>query len=296
MPRLPPAFRAIGHVCRDLQPGGGWQLGGAAYYAAATARRLGVERVGVLTSGPDDLMEALRAALPEVAVLAVPSERATCYENIYTPAGRRQYLRARAADLDASHLPAGWRAPRIALLAPLNQELAPSLAAVFAGALVGCAAQGWLRAWDEEGLISPTAFTGAIPPAVRALALSYEDLGLAAEEAIERVQERLSGWTRTVPLVVMTRGPEGALVLSQDEEPRSVAGYPARAVEPTGAGDVFATAFLIELAATDDAGRAADFANRVAALSTEQSGIAGIPTRAEVAARFGSSSPRPATL
>lgn len=282
-------FLAIGHVSRDMQPDGGWRLGGAVYYAAVTARRLGVERVGILTSGPDDLVAALRAALPDMAVVAVPSERATCYENIYTPAGRRQYLRSRAADLDESHLPDDWRSPRIALLAPLNQELSPSLAAAFPDALVGCAAQGWLRAWDEDGLVSPADLTGAIPPGVRALVLSHEDLGLSDSGPIERMQERLAPWTRAVSLVVMTCGPEGALVLSRDEEPRRVAGYAARVVDPTGAGDVFATAFLVELAATSDASRAADFANRVAALSIEQSGVAGIPARAEVAKRFESS-------
>lgn len=283
---MPLDFLAIGHACRDVQPDGGWRLGGAVYYAAATARRLGVERVGILTSGPDDLIAALRAALPDVAVAAVPSERATCYENIYTPTGRRQYLRARAADLDESHLPPDWRGPRVALLAPLNQEVAPSLAAAFAGALVGCAAQGWLRAWDEDGLVSPASFTGAVPSAVRVLALSLEDLGLGADDPFSRIQERLAQWTRTIPLVLMTRGPEGALVLRGDDEPIAFAGYPARVVDPTGAGDVFATAFLVELAATGDMRHAVDFANRVAALSTEQNGVAGIPTRAEVAERF----------
>ena len=293
---MPLEFLAIGHVCRDVEPDGGWRLGGAVYYAAATACRLGIEQVGILTSGPDDLIEALRAALPDVAAVAVPSQRATCYENIYTPTGRRQYLRARAADLAESHLPAEWRSPRIALLAPLNQELSPSLAAAFAGALVGCAAQGWLRAWDEEGLVSPAAFSGAIPSDARVLTLSQEDLGLGADVPLSLIQERLAQWTRTIPLVVMTRGPEGALALRGDDEPIAFPGYPARVVDPTGAGDVFATAFLVELAATGDVRRAADFANRVAALSTERTGIAGIPTRAEVAARFGSSSPRPATL
>lgn len=285
---MPLEFLAIGHVCRDLQPGGGWRLGGAVYYAAATARRLGARRVGALTSGPEDLIEALRAALPDVAVVAVPSERATCYENTYTRAGRRQYLRSRAAGLDESHIPAEWLDARIALLAPLNQELAPSLAGAFVGSLVGCAAQGWLRAWDDEGLVSHAPFTGVLPPAVRAVALSHEDLGLAADDPLVRVQERLAPWTKTVSHVVVTRGPEGALLLSEGEEPRPVAGYSAHPADPTGAGDVFATAFLIELAAMPDALRAADFASRVAALSTEQIGIAGIPTRTEVAERFGS--------
>ena len=284
-----PDFLAVGHVARDLLPNGGWQLGGAVYYAAAAARRLGVQRIGVLTSGSAEIVEALRAALPGVEVVAVPSERATCYENTYTPAGRRQYLRARAADMDATHIPPGWRHPRIALLAPLNQEVAGTLASAFPGALVAGAAQGWLRAWDADGLVSPTDFTqaGDILPHLRALLLSLEDLGVAADTAVPLIHERLSAWTRMAPHVVVTRGPQGALLLRDGEPPEVIAGYPAHVVDPTGAGDVFAAAFLIELAETGDASHAADFACRVAALSIEETGIAGIPTRAEVAARFG---------
>lgn len=281
-------FLTIGHVTRDLPPGGGWQLGGAVYYAAATARRLGVERVGVLTSGPEDVVDTLRAALPDVAVVAVPAERATCYENIYTPAGRRQYLRARAADLDVTHIPSDWRTPGIALLAPLNQELAPSMAAAFPGALVAGAAQGWLRAWDDDGLITPTEFTeaGAVLPRLRALFLSHEDIGLDPDATIPTAHKRLADWARLVPLVVMTRGARGALLFQERRERTLFPGYPANTLDPTGAGDVFAAAFLVELSATGDVCHAADFANRVAALSIERVGVAGIPTRAQVAERF----------
>jgi sugar/nucleoside kinase (ribokinase family) len=58
-------------------------------------------------------------------------------------------------------------------------------------------------------------------------------------------------------------------------------------VDPTGAGDVFAAAFLCHLHASGNPREAADFANRVAACSVEKIGFASIPTRAEVVDRFG---------
>ena len=59
---------------------------------------------------------------------------------------------------------------------------------------------------------------------------------------------------------------------------------PAVEVDPTGAGDVFATAFLVRYAETSDPQVAARFANVVASMSVEAPGQAGIPLRATVEA------------
>ncbi|MGH7348973.1 MAG: hypothetical protein ACREI6_03075, partial [Candidatus Rokuibacteriota bacterium] len=68
-------FVAVGHVTLD-QTTGGTRPGGAAYYAAVTALRLGL-RVGLLTSfGPD----FPRAAIPSaISVVNVASERTTSF-------------------------------------------------------------------------------------------------------------------------------------------------------------------------------------------------------------------------
>jgi 1D-myo-inositol 3-kinase len=62
---------------------------------------------------------------------------------------------------------------------------------------------------------------------------------------------------------------------------------PAQQVDPTGAGDVFAAAFLIRMAETRDATEAAAFANVVASFSVEGPGVAGIPWRSRVEAYLG---------
>ncbi|MBV9020383.1 MAG: carbohydrate kinase family protein, partial [Ktedonobacteraceae bacterium] len=62
--------------------------------------------------------------------------------------------------------------------------------------------------------------------------------------------------------------------------------YTSHEIDPTGAGDVFATAFLIHLYWHRDAEQAMNFANCVASFSIEQQGIQGIPTLEMVQARL----------
>ncbi len=292
-----PGFLAIGHATRDLLPGGGWRLGGTVTFAALTAQRLGMRQVSVVTSGPEDVLAALREALPGIAIAGVSAAEATTYENIYTPAGRRQYLRGRATPLSLDDVPAAWRSARVALLAPLAHEVEPELATAFPEALVAATPQGWLRRFGPDGLVrsGPLDVVDRLPSNLRALILSIEDLNAPGVDSVEAgdagwldaALEQARRWTERVQLVVITLGPEGAVLLTAGAPDERMAGYPIAEVDPTGAGDVFAAAFLCELEATGDARASVDFANKVAALSVEGVGWGRIPTRAEVAARFG---------
>jgi sugar/nucleoside kinase (ribokinase family) len=260
-------------------------------FAALTAQRLGMGRVGVVTSGPEDVLAALRAALPGVEVAAVPADVATTYENLYTPGGRRQYLRGRAAPLGPDDVPAAWQSTEVVLLAPLAHEVDPALAGLCkgAGALVGATPQGWLRRFGVDGRVTagPLELEVAerLLPHMEALVLSAEDLPMGDVET-ESIAAQVAPWAERVPYVVVTLGEAGALLFERGRPAERVAGYTAAEVDLTGAGDVFAAAFLCELRATGQARAAADFANRVAALSVEGAGATSIPTRAEVAARF----------
>jgi sugar/nucleoside kinase (ribokinase family) len=57
-------------------------------------------------------------------------------------------------------------------------------------------------------------------------------------------------------------------------------------LDPTGAGDVFAAAFLVHLSRHGDPRQAVDFANCVASLSIQHVGIEGIPTMEMVTERL----------
>lgn len=289
----PPDLLLIGAATRDLQPDGGWRLGGTVVFAALTAARLGL-RAAIVTSGPPDVLRALAAAAPEVAVAAIPAPDATTFENVYDAAGhRRQYLRGRAAPLTLDAVPVAWRAAPLVLLAPLAQEVDPELPASLARGTqsrLAATPQGWLRQWDASGLVRTGAWESAarVLPALSALILSWEDLvapdALPGDEASHRAEEWLRAWSQMVPFVVITRGARGADLLTSTGCERFPA-YPVRQVDPTGAGDVFAAAFLCALHASGDPRRAMDFANCAASLAVKGEGTAGIPTRAQVERR-----------
>ena len=288
---MAPEFVVIGPAARDLLPAGGWRLGGTVAFAALTAARLGL-RAGIVTAAPPDVLEALAAAVPGVELATVPCATATTFENLYDAAGhRRQFLRGQAPVLDLDAVPEAWRAAPLVLLAPLAQDVASGLAAGFPGACVAATPQGWLRAWDETGRVRASAWAdaGRVLPHLTALILSWEDLVPSVEAtnpvAAQRAEHQLATWAEAVPQLVVTRGADGAELRTQGGLERFPA-YSVRQVDPTGAGDVFAAAYLCHLHVTGDPRRAMEYANCAASFAVEREGTAGIPTPAAIQGRL----------
>lgn len=272
-------FLAIGHIAKDIIPGG-YTIGGTVTYAAVTAHRLGYE-AAILTRSSTDLI--LPSDLDGINVKRLPSSVSTTFENIYQGDTRVQYLHARADDLRVKDLPKEWRAPSIVLLGPLAGEVDPAFVRAFApGTIIGVTPQGWMRSWDAQGKVSPVAWRQAIDilPHANALILSEQD--------IRGFEEQLQSYVTLTSLTVVTRGPHGARVYRRGQRPFDSPAFPTTEVDPTGAGDVFAAAFLIRLSETNDVQTAARFANCVASFSIEAMGVRGIPTRAQVEARLDS--------
>ncbi len=290
----PPDFLVIGHVTKDLRPDGSYTIGGSATFAALTAQRLGLS-AGIVTSASPDLLARLPEEVPGVAIAATPSLESTTFENIYEGGRRRQYLRGRAAPLELRAVPQAWRQARIVLLGPLAQEIPPAFATAFPGALLGATPQGWLRRWDDTGLVSPTSWASAddILPHLHALILSREDLiAHQGSDHHEHVEALLNTWAKLVPMLVLTAGAQGA-TLHSNGRARHFRAFPATEVDPTGAGDVFAAAFLIQYALAQDAHAAMRFANCVASFAVEQPGTTGIPTPQQIATRLRSTRASP---
>jgi sugar/nucleoside kinase (ribokinase family) len=85
---------------------------------------------------------------------------------------------------------------------------------------------------------------------------------------------------------VETCGPEGANLWRSGIKARSFPGYPANEVDPTGAGDVFAAAFVYRYARGADAEEAGRFAHAAASLAVQAEGVEGIGDRAAVEAQM----------
>jgi sugar/nucleoside kinase (ribokinase family) len=286
--RVTPDALIVGHLTRDLVADG-WRLGGPALYAARTASLRGL-RVAVVTSASTEVADAARRALPGVALRVIAATDSTTFENLYHEESRRQFLRALAAPLRARDIPRAWRAAPLALLAPVAQEFDPAIAGALRCATLGVAPQGWLRAWDEQGRVRPAHLSAAatdLLSSCSALVLSRDDLTGpdAAPDALAQAEHTLRDWAERTRCLVVTRGRDGA-DLWRNGQAVSFPAFPAREVDPTGAGDVFAMTFLCALAAGATPEMAMVEANQVAALSVEGAGMTAIPTPDATGARF----------
>lgn len=284
-----PNFLTLGHVARDLHPDGSFSLGGTVSFAALTASRLGM-MAGVVTSAAPDFLAFLPPLLSDIALHASPSIETTTFVNSYHDGFRTQYLRARAETLTPDDLPEQWKSSSIVLLGPLAQEIPLPLIECFQrrpGAIIAATPQGWLRRWDADGRVWPTPWRDAerVLPLLDVLILSHDDLLPFANGKRDEADALLAQWSQRVPLLVATDGRHGATLFQQGATQRFPA-YSVQEVDPTGAGDVFAAAFLVSLAHQHTPEQAANFANCVASFSIEQSGVQGIPTMAMVEKRL----------
>lgn len=255
-------YLVIGHISVDVTPSG-YQAGGTVVYSARTAQAIGC-RTAVLTSTTPDFN--LEATFPGIFVRNIPSKQPTKFENIYTDAGRQQKIHSVANILHVDDVPKEWQRAAIVHLGPIANEIDPAMVKLFSNSLVGLTPQGWFRQWNGNGRVQAQDWpesTEVIPYAA-AVILSMEDIpGRITLDHIRHLS----------PLVVLTQQSGGCTVFFRDES-RHVPAPPAHEVNPTGAGDIFATSFLIRLYQTKgNPWEAAAFANRLAACSVAHNGL-----------------------
>jgi 1D-myo-inositol 3-kinase len=273
----------IGHVTRDLltsDPRGPYRVGGTVSFAAVTALRLGRKPTVISRADPEmDLSELP----PGIDLHILPSPTTTTFANIYTANGRIQYCFTPAPIITADDIPLAYRRPRAVLLGPLVNEIGPDIASLFHNPTqVVAGPQGWMRRWDEKGRVfsKPWDTANEILPHLNVLVLSQED--------IDYDLARLDPFFDHIAMIVLTEYRDGSTLYLRNAD-RSISKVkipprPAKEVDPTGAGDIFATAFMIRLQETNDPIQAARFANITASYGVEAEGVAGVPTRAQVVA------------
>jgi sugar/nucleoside kinase (ribokinase family) len=264
-------FLVVGHVCKDLTREG-YQLGGTVLYSALTAKSLG-RNVAVITSAGPDLN--LREILKDIEVVCLPSPGTTTFRNVYQGKERQQFIYDVARKIATEDVPPAWRKVPVVHLGPVAGEIGVDLARQFSSSLVGVTPQGWLRRRDEEGRVFPSRWVEADR------LLSLVDVLIVSEDDLRGKAEALGRQLDVPRMTVVTKGASGATLHYQGR----VFEYPARdtiCVDPTGAGDIFAAAFLVRLAETDDPHQATRFANVAASLSVERVGIGSVPNRAQI--------------
>ena len=268
-----PDYLVIGHVTRDLQPDGGALLGGTALYAAITASQLG-RRVAILTAGAVE--DEVRAQLPDADLLWQPGDVTTTFFNRYVDGQRFQRAPVRAAVLDLTRLPDAWRGAAVVHLGPVAREIAPASLTTLAPAWLCATPQGWLRHWGPDGAVAlaapgAAAFADAL---IRALVVSEGEEESHAATLIAQTRARGG-------VAAITRGAVGSTLLWRDQT-MEIPAFPVEEIDPTGAGDVYAAALFIRLAAGDPPPLAAVYASAAAALSVTGPGVSAIPDHAAI--------------
>ncbi len=275
---MPSTFLSVGHFCYDVTPGG-HIIGGSAAYATMTARNLGSRARAVTSVGPD--FERQNALLKDIETHYHQARETTIFENQYDEHGNRQQsIAGLAMNLGPEHIPPEWRRPDIVYLCPISGEVDADVIHAFSDeTLIGLTPQGWMRQWDDDGRVFPKRWENAedILPHTHILILSDEDLGIYPDE--------LEKYIKLTPIVVLTRGARDAQLFENGNVIKFPA-YPINEIDPTGAGDVFATAFLINYCRTRSVEHALNFAHCVASFAVEGIGTSNIPTFKQVMSRL----------
>lgn len=261
-------------MTEDRAPGGGWVPGGPSLYAARMAQALGA-RVTLLTTLSPSFD---RSCLEGIEVTAFPAETLPRYANAYDPAGNRTQLLLNGGErLDLDDVSFAVM-PDVVIIAPAYHEFTspPAIPARF----VALDLQGPLRSVEGEVVRSHAEPRKVVDEFVREgdyVFFSEEDTPDA--EGLARYAAN-SGAT-----VILTRGYKGATVFVEGEE-RHLEALLADSVDPTGAGDCFATAFMLRLAETGSLDEACAFGLAAGALAVGALGLAGVASRQQIEQRL----------
>ena len=237
----------IGHLSRDVVAGGEPRIGGGPWHAARALRALGENAVLLAKCGEPERRRFRHelATTGLVTSLSLGGET-TAFSMSYDEQGVRTMI------VEAVGEP--WRASEVPpeLLHGIEWlQVVPLLSSDFDADTLEQLARGRRILLDGQGLVRVPK-TGPLtldadydPDVLRHVAILK--LGDDEARAIVGDAELESLASLGVPEVIVTFGLEGSLVLARETATR----VPARAVhvDPTGAGDAFAAAYLVARAA-----------------------------------------------
>lgn len=251
--------------------------GGTALYAARLCDALEVTAHVLHTGEVEEALGLLDAHQSH----RLGSSTLTLRHDVANGQREQSLLQPALHTLTPDDVPEGWPRPLTLILGPLLSEDVDVVAFVdeFPEAQVGIIAQGLQRAVLPDGRIAhraqpSSALIDAARPNVSVF-LSDEEVRLWPVGAIEHLAVRAGR-------VVVTHGAKGATVYDRLGS-RLISPVEAVEVDATGAGDVFAAAFILTIRAGEEfAGR---FAAASAAAAVEVQGPGALPSLREILRR-----------
>ena len=273
-----PEFLALGHLSFDVHVDAAGSRsepvpGGAVSYTALTASALGLTPVTMISAAADDYPRSLLEPLSASTIL--PSPATTIFEDNYDLGYRQQRLMQMAEKLtrvdDAE--PHQRNRPKVLMVCPLLDEVPLDCRHWFEPEFSCLIPQGWFRTLDETGLV------GHREPSVSQIAGPWDVIVLSVDEARTSRNHRL--WREICDILVVTQGERGAIVYQGERETAIPALQTANAIDTTGAGDIWATAFCVRYRETRDVHESGNFAAAAAAICVSRQGLKGVPVDRE---------------
>ena len=254
-------------------------IGGTVWYAALLMVRL-MRPVAVVGCGDTLLKRRFEEHGVNVRNFSVNGP-VTHFKNDYTGGERRQYAKS-GARLHISAIPPEVFEATALLVGPVLQEIDPAILTVSRKGLAMLDAQGLLRHLTAENRVIER-----LGPDAETAICHCDILKVDAREAqlitstgdIDMALERMH---RMGPkITIITQGAKGARIydgtrLIQVSAPK------VTVVDSTGAGDVFAAAFLARYLDCSDPIAAGRFAVAAATLSTRGFGASGLPSQRDI--------------
>jgi sugar/nucleoside kinase (ribokinase family) len=279
----PPQMLAIGPYATDVIADERRQ-GGAVAYAARAARSFGMT-LAILTIGDPD---SLPSAFDGHDVTVVPDNTLTFEHTNQGDDRELTVVSQPSRALDASDLPEGWAKAETVMLMPLvPQDDCKSFADIASDGRRALLGQGLQRALTSSSRVIDRSRPSA--DLVRTFSRNVT-VFLSEQETSAWTYEEMTLAIGRNARVVITRGAAGSDIYGGGHDPIHIDATPAEPVDTNGAGDVFATAFMIALARGDDDETAGRLASAYAAASVENVGAAELPPLTAIEARIGTTS------
>jgi sugar/nucleoside kinase (ribokinase family) len=270
-------YATVGHVTLDMLPDGSRRAGGAAFYSALQAARLGLRALIVTRGVAREIEELLAPYSHELELRVLPGEHTTTLRTSGAGAARSQRVLAWGGpiaedlQLDSS----------ILHLAPVARETPTRWRGH--SPFVGLTPQGLLRRWAAaDGRIALSAASPASEPVAdscNAVVVSeHERAGCSA-----LIARALSAGA----VVAVTHGAAPSTLLLPDGRALALDVPPIdHPCDDLGAGDVFAAALFVALADGRPPAHAVAFATAAAAVRMQGHGAGAIGDRSAIDARL----------
>ena len=262
---------SIGNITKDIienDSGNYFEIGGSSFYASRVCEELNLKS-GIISSLSKDL--PLKTLLPYTEFFSQLGNSTTTFVNSYRNDIRIQRVLSEAASIDLSKFkyPSDWDAPKIVFICPVLNEVSNDFFNIFEESKKICNLQGWMRSIDEDGEIHSNKY---LPN----LNYSLIDVVVTSESDIE--DEHINQIAKMVPMICVTRGRKGCTVIS-DNDQIDYKTEKIKAIDETGAGDVWATVFSISrFIRAFEINESVEMANIAAAISLGGVGSKNIPS------------------